>query len=84
MIVKLSGHSIKTLCNHKVTVDELGTSKDPNPSIESTDGFNLTEISKPCQPPPCFQDRSSILHELKTGGGGGGVRMKDIISIRLM
>lgn len=83
MIVKLSGHSIKTLCNHKVTVDELGTSKDPNPSIESTDGFNLTEISKPCQPPPCFQDRSSILHELKTGGGGG-VRMKDIISIRLM
>lgn len=71
MIVKLSGHSIKTLCNHKVTVDELGTSKDPNPSIESTDGFNLTEKSKPCQPPPCFQDRSSILHELKTGGGGG-------------
>lgn len=74
MIVKLSGHSIKTLCNHKVTVDELGTSKDPNPSIESTDGFNLTEISKPFptrQPPQCFQDRSSILHELKTGGGGG-------------
>lgn len=74
MIVKLSRHSIKTSCNHKVTVDELGTSKDPNPSTESTDGFNLTEISKPFptrQPPQCFQDRSSILHELKTGGGGG-------------
>lgn len=50
MIVKLSGHSIKTSGNHKVTVDELGTSKDPNPSIESTDGFNLTEISKPSKP----------------------------------
>lgn len=50
MIVKLSGHSIKTPGNHKVTVDELGTSKDPNPSTESTDGFNLTEISKPSQP----------------------------------
>lgn len=50
MIVKLSGHSIKTSGNHKVTVDELGTSKDPNPSIESTDGFNLTEISNPPNP----------------------------------
>lgn len=75
--MKLSGHSIKTSGNHKVTVDELGTSKDPNPSIESTDGFNLTEISKPFptrQPPQCFQDRSSILHELKTGEGE---RVKD-------
>lgn len=85
MIVKLSGHSIKTSGNHKVTVDELGTSKDPNPSIESTDEFNLTEISNPPNPQPhrVFKIDLQCSTALKLEGEGG-VRMKDIISIRLM
>lgn len=74
MIVKLSGHSIKTSGNHKVTVDELGTSKDPNPSIESTDGFNLTEISKPfptANPHRVFKIDLQSSTNWKLGGGGG-------------
>lgn len=82
MIVKLAVHSIKTSCNHKVSVDELGTSKGLNPSIESTDGFNLTEISKPANPHPVFKIDLQSSTTLKLEGGG--LRMKDIISIRLL
>lgn len=72
MIVKLSGHSIKTSCNHKVSVDELGTSKGLNPSIESTDGFNLTEISNPPNPQPhrVFKIDLQCSTTLKLEGGG--------------
>lgn len=74
MIVKLAVHSIKTSCNHKVSVDELGTSKGLNPSIESTDGFNLTEISNPPNPQPhrVFKIDLQCSTTLKLERGGGG------------
>lgn len=85
MIVKLAVHSIKTSCNHKVSVDELGTSKGLNPSIESTDGFNLTEISNPPNPQPhrVFKIDLQCSTTLKLERGRG-LRMKDIILIRLL